>query len=922
MIQGMGKSRGVVLALVLTLGPAPAQGSPTVSKVTIHAPAFQDGHVFGYGDYVDPAKVAEGVSQFSWSINSKVHTGAFDKMALFHFNKGLASDDEGLKPSAGSTPGTIKLVGGRFGQGAAIEAGDVLSYGMPAAATATADGAITVWVKPLGWDNWSTKKKHYIYAEDRGGGASIKIFYDGARRKLCVTYFGKTGCEPVIWNDGTWHLVALVWNKSKFALFNDGQPITYWLTATQRALKRASAFFVGCDTNSKDPFQGVIDELRMKNAFAGRDEESDEVHEIWRSARQHHSNESMLSLAGLKEGDVLVFKYRPCNAKAQCGPWVASAPVKVQAFDSTLTILATQVKKKTDRRQIGVATYYDDRPLFDTKGEYVFKFPQAKTWDVDQKSPRKLTVDLTTPLLFGSARIAWRPDSLMSPTNTSLDRMVLYFKASGVPVKEVIMHYYCHQSVETYLLSQAQHAKSKGYGVQYWDILNEAEGFYDWQGTGGRVCGKPKNPDGTTPKDHVEIAAAWTNYAASKIRPVDSSAKIGTMIRNNDPSILDHVPEANLDFLDYHPYMFHYFSSSKKNLKDLNAGDVTEIYNNYQGQAERKYQRIKWLRDILDKQYKKKRVELVLTEWNIHQNMSWSESDLTTITNSLLATVAVSSFQAMILLNDDVSISNLFNFSYGGMGAFFSRLGADSGKQQRGSNYHAYELFARYLGDSIVDHQLETTSFDAPGSSVHTPGWENVPSLLVLPSSNRAQGKLYMIIINRHRSQSILLSVTLQGFKPTGKAGIHTLNITPLSKHHGSYKDVLESNFGGVLHPLSGGWKNWYYNGDNIKISDASAPLGQTFKRTFPPHSITAFELKGVFDPGPATDAAVDAGSAGDAVADTAAQGDSTSPPAEDPGCNCRSVQAESASCSPAGPWPILLMIFLLAPRARRRTPR
>ncbi|NQU99416.1 MAG: VCBS repeat-containing protein [Parcubacteria group bacterium] len=131
----------------------------------------------------------------------------------------------------------------------------------------------------------------------------------------------------------------------------------------------------------------------------------------------------------------------------------------------------------------------------------------------------------------------------------------------------------------------------------------------------------------------------------------------------------------------------------------------------------------------------------------------------------------------------------------------------------------AISLFSKHFGQILT----ETTVTDTPTFSVpekrNVPKLYNVPYLTAYSSKNKAEDKLYVIVVNKHNLATMRSSININNAKVKKQAKVYTLN-GPTINSDNNYSDQVT------------------IEEKNIAYAD------EKFSYTFPAHSVTAIELE------------------------------------------------------------------------------
>jgi hypothetical protein len=153
-----------------------------------------------------------------------------------------------------------------------------------------ARGTISFWAKPLGWSAGSDSDKHYLLAWENADGHYFRLYMNPVTgpnsHQLKFEVLGSDGSvtaistsNPTSWTSGTWYFVRAYWdfqsptpimgvsigsdayNTTTIATkgpISNPNPSLVWEDVTL-----PTAFYLGTNSSAGEPFEGVIDELRI-----------------------------------------------------------------------------------------------------------------------------------------------------------------------------------------------------------------------------------------------------------------------------------------------------------------------------------------------------------------------------------------------------------------------------------------------------------------------------------------------------------------------------------------------------------------------------------------------------------------------------------------------------------------------------------
>jgi alpha-N-arabinofuranosidase len=158
--------------------------------------------------------------------------------------------------------------------------------------------------------------------------------------------------------------------------------------------------------------------------------------------------------------------------------------------------------------------------------------------------------------------------------------------------------------------------------------------------------------------------------------------------------------------------------------------------------------------------------------------------------------------------------------------------------------YFATQMFTRHFGTKLVACAVEGPLHDSPAV-----GWvdatPHVPDLDVVASVAEAEGKLYLLAINKNFDRAITSHISVEGFHPS--AGTRwTLNGTALDANTGSQPFRAPGVKWAAQAVDSDGGRFDRGGPGELRISkEPMSHVGVAFNATFPAHSVVSLELDG-----------------------------------------------------------------------------
>ena len=256
-------------------------------------------------DYSFAIGSSAGGGSYSFTLNGQaLASGSITQLALFHFDNSLNSTS-GIAPAQSS--GT-SFVPGKFGSGAAIATGGILSY--PAAGNISfGDGAIELWIAltKSGADPIYSQYDHTLFRYTDANGNQL-VFSESAEggNFYAGTIIGKTfsgvgGIQTSSLNTGVWHHVAFTYSKAnaRLRLYLDGLLIQENDIAFSLPASNGASF-----TIDSDPYGHasafLVDELRISS----NEETAAQIQYDAARSTPFANDEVLLPLAGVSPGQL------------------------------------------------------------------------------------------------------------------------------------------------------------------------------------------------------------------------------------------------------------------------------------------------------------------------------------------------------------------------------------------------------------------------------------------------------------------------------------------------------------------------------------------------------------------------------------------------------------------------------------------
>jgi alpha-N-arabinofuranosidase len=141
-----------------------------------------------------------------------------------------------------------------------------------------------------------------------------------------------------------------------------------------------------------------------------------------------------------------------------------------------------------------------------------------------------------------------------------------------------------------------------------------------------------------------------------------------------------------------------------------------------------------------------------------------------------------------------------------------------TGERYRRPDYYALQMWTQHFGGALISNTVASPTFDLPEQHGRVKPTYDIPYLSV--HTSLGGDKLYLLVINRHLTDTITTTVHIAGFYPKADADVYTLNGQSYNatNESGSHDTVV------ITHTM---------------ISNA----GKDLAVAFPAHSVTAIEL-------------------------------------------------------------------------------
>lgn len=363
-----------------------------------------------------------------------------------------------------------------------------------------------------------------------------------------------------------------------------------------------------------------------------------------------------------------------------------------------------------------------------------------------------------------------------------------------------------------YAALRAQRGQSEPYNVTLWEIGNELYGQWETGHKGDRDYdyANPRAKNGGDPRWYGKPASYVGAYAAR-------AAEYARAMRKASPTPIKLYAVGN-------NWDFGYWGGAEATVKTLMEmagaeidGVVVHYYpqNGFYGDTDADLlsrsevfeSKLVQLRSLLD-QYAPpgKRMEIVVSEWN---NRDKTNGQTHQLVNGLFVVDTL-----LVFANRQIDVANYFaisNYWRAADSGFTLFEGGDVEKPM--PTFYALKLMTQNFGSLVVQSQVtRAPMLTAPGGSR---GAVRYPTLTSAASLSADKQTLYVVVVNKHATQDMAVTLALDGFAAAAEARTVTLTGPSLNTDNTQADQVR-------LHP------------------GAIADAGTRMSYTFPAHSATA----------------------------------------------------------------------------------
>ena len=234
------------------------------------------------------------------------------------------------------------------------------------------------------------------------------------------------------------------------------------------------------------------------------------------------------------------------------------------------------------------------------------------------------------------------------------------------------------------------------------------------------------------------------------------------------------------------------------------------------------------------------RIKISVTEWaplfHVTTASKWIDHSKT-----LGSALYVADILRVFVQNDRVDSAMFFKLNEP---SFLGLLGVRSGAWIPNASFHAFQLFSRYFGTTLVGSTAKSPTYDSLRAGL-IPKTAGVPLLTTVASLSADRNRLYVMLINKSVDQTANVALALGGFDPIAGTAHLLTGASP------------DSNTGAELPKVPGlAWARQVNIDEKLRHFDHGAPteisftstalttVGKTFAYRVPPHSVVSLELQ------------------------------------------------------------------------------
>jgi len=348
---------------------------------------------------------------------------------------------------------------------------------------------------------------------------------------------------------------------------------------------------------------------------------------------------------------------------------------------------------------------------------------------------------------------------------------------------------------------RAKNGHPEPYNVNYFEIGNEV------------YHGNHKDIKKVKPEEYVKRFLLY--YFSMK--HIDPGIKVGAVLHTKEwnRKVLSGVSD-KVDFGIVHTY------PTIKWGKKLSNYSASEIFTGTFAMPEERYQ--KEFEEI-QKQFFEltgKQIDLAITEFNC----GFVQDKPVPYRHTLgCALVNAELLKIFMRPENNILMANYWNFcnEYWGMIANRFKGNYDTFRRPyyKRPNYYVFEMYNKHFGNYLLDTEVESESYTVNLRKYYSdlPAKAEVPYLSVNASTNEAEDRVYLMVINKNLENSETATIDLKDFIPADQINTWVLNGPKIDSTNEGNPNTVK-----VRHK-------------NYKID------GNQFEFTFEPHSLTAIEI-------------------------------------------------------------------------------
>jgi len=238
---------------------------------------------------------------------------------------------------------------------------------------------------------------------------------------------------------------------------------------------------------------------------------------------------------------------------------------------------------------------------------------------------------------------------------------------------------------------------------------------------------------------------------------------------------------------------------------------------------------------------KAKRPSIAITEWgpffHIFPSNEWVDH-----VKTLGSAVYVADMLRVFAQSPDVEIANFFKLSEP---TFMGWIGPDrSGTYIPKPSALAFQLYSQHFGEIVVDTTVSAPTYKGPQIGLVDP-LKVVPLLTAIASLSADKKTLYINVINKYLRNSITADVDVSGVKLGARATVRTLTGSSVDAHTGTRLTEIPGFEWATQETVTSGVGFNDASMVNVRIDTSRKPVSSsTLTHTFPPHSVTNFEIR------------------------------------------------------------------------------